>query len=823
MKLKLAFFSLFISILNLRAQTPSIALEDFASGFSQPVEIANAGDSKLYIVERAGKIKTITPGSNTYPVFMDITNKVVSAGQEQGLLGLAFHPNYAVNGYFYVYYTGGTGNGFTVVARYSRSVANPNVADTSTGKILFTVTQPYSNHNGGCIKFGPDGYLYISLGDGGSGGDPQGYAQSLTTKLGKILRIDVNGSTPNTPYYSVPSTNPFFNSTVAGIQKEIWAYGLRNVWKFSIDKLNGDLWLGDVGQGTYEEVDYQLASSLGGENYGWRCYEGNTAYNTTGCAAQSTMVAPVHVYSHGSAGCSITGGFRYRGTANGLLYGGYLFTDYCSGLVKMLTAPNVSGGTWSVTTLVDANNNNHSAFGEDVNGELYVAELANGKILRVKENSCKPSAIITNNTNVIVTCTNVVLNALTGPTLSYQWLLNGTPISGATSSSYTVNNFGSYALKTSQFSIGGCSGSDTSATIQVYFNAPQVLISTTSSCSSLNQGSAVSSVTGGTSPYIYSWSNGSTASVIQGLGVGTYSVDVTDANGCFATASGTVNSSVCGVPIVTINNITSTQFNVNWNSQSCALKYRVQIRKSGDVNWTTYFVTNPGLNKLITGLLAATTYSIRVRTQCNSSGSELSAWSATQTVTTLGGVSNCVAPSSITVTNIANSSANISWALISGSYGYQLRYKTSTSSTWIPVVLNNQTNTYTIPNLVSNTTYNVQIRTKCILSPLTWSAYSQTLNFNTALRIEEDVNFDNQFSIYPNPASNNFTINCKNLSDEILQVSIFNSLGQRIYISSESVNPSSNINIDINNWTKGVYIVEINSSLGITRKKLVIE
>lgn len=290
---------LLVLLFSTFAFSQTIGIVPFATGFNNPIEIANAGDTRLFIVEQSGVIKVLNSNGTTNATpFLNITSLVSCCG-ERGLLGLAFHPNYATNGFFYVNYTNTAGN--TVIARYSVS-SNPDVANT-TGTILMTINQPFSNHNGGTIKFGPDGYLYIGMGDGGSGGDPGNRAQNINELLGKMLRIDVNSGSP----YGIPPTNPYAGATPGA--DEIWAIGLRNPWKFSFNRLNGDLWIADVGQDQIEEIN-KVSSTAAGLNYGWRCYEGNAAYNTTGCAAMSTMTFPVAQYTHASTGgCSITGGY----------------------------------------------------------------------------------------------------------------------------------------------------------------------------------------------------------------------------------------------------------------------------------------------------------------------------------------------------------------------------------------------------------------------------------------------------------------------------------------------------------------------------------
>jgi glucose/arabinose dehydrogenase len=360
-------------IMSFFGNSQIISLTQFATGFSNPVEITHAGDSRLFVVQQGGLIKILNANGTTNATpFLNLSS-IISTGGERGLLGLAFHPNYASNGYFFVNYTNTAGN--TVIARYSVS-ANPNVANT-TGTILMTIAQPFSNHNGGTIKFGADGYLYIGMGDGGSGGDPGNRSQNILDNLGKMLRIDVNSSAA--PFYTNPATNPYIG--IAG-NDEIWAIGLRNPWKFSFNRLNGDLWIADVGQNAIEEVN-KISSPLpnSGINFGWRCYEGNSNYNTTGCAPSSTMTFPFVQYSRSGGACSVTGGYVYTGTLYPNFQNKYFFTDYCDDKIRMIN----SAGT--ITTTSAFSGNNFATFGEDVSGELYVAGITSGIIFKIQDAS----------------------------------------------------------------------------------------------------------------------------------------------------------------------------------------------------------------------------------------------------------------------------------------------------------------------------------------------------------------------------------------------------------------------------------------------------
>lgn len=302
--------------------------------------------------------------------FLDIVSQVGSRGSEQGLLGLAFHPDYAENGYLYINYT--DLNGDTVIARYQVST-DPDLADPDSELQILTVDQPYANHNGGEVTFGPDGYLYLGLGDGGSGGDPHGNGQSLATRLGKILRIDVNGDQP----FSIPADNPFAVGQPSGALPEIWAYGLRNPWRFSFDRQTGDLYIGDVGQNQWEEIDYLPSGSPGGANFGWVYYEG-THSGTETPPSDLEAVMPVAEYDH-SQGCSVTGGVVYRGQDLPAWQGIYLYGDYCSGMIWGLVRD--SQGNWENRLLFETNFL-ITSFGEDAQGEVYLADIA-GNIARL--------------------------------------------------------------------------------------------------------------------------------------------------------------------------------------------------------------------------------------------------------------------------------------------------------------------------------------------------------------------------------------------------------------------------------------------------------
>ena len=384
----LVILVLFPDVSIAESGTTPLSTRRIASGVARPVLVAAPeGDfERLFIVQQAGIIRIYDMASATLLTtpFLNI-NSIVGGGNsgadERGLLGLAFHPDYMNNGFFYLYYTNNSSD--TVVARFSVSATKPNVANGSPDQILFTQNQPFTNHNGGMIAFGPnDGYLYIGLGDGGSANDPQGNSQNPNTRLGKMLRLDVDAGTP----YAIPPDNPFVGPGAP--LDEIWATGLRNPWRFSFDRDNGDLYIADVGQFNWEEISIQPFSSVGGENYGWRCMEGNSCTGLSGCACNSAALTdPVQVYSHGS-GCSITGGNVYRGCAMPDMHGIYFYSDWCTSTIWSFL--------WNGSSVTEFTNRSAelnppgsqsisgvTGFGEDAYGEVYICDWNGGEIFKI--------------------------------------------------------------------------------------------------------------------------------------------------------------------------------------------------------------------------------------------------------------------------------------------------------------------------------------------------------------------------------------------------------------------------------------------------------
>ena len=354
----------------------SITLTSVADGFSNPVLVTNAGDGtdRLFVVEQGGRIRIIKNGNVLPTPFLDI-HSGISTGGEQGLLGLAFSPGFETNRKLYVNFT--NSNGDTAINEY-RVTTNPDQVDKSTARRIITIAQPYDNHNGGNIAFGPDGYLYVGMGDGGSAGDPGNRAQSLNSLLGKMLRINVVG-TSGSRQYRIPSSNPYVGRTG---RDEIWARGLRNPWRWSFDRGTGALWIGDVGQNRYEEIDRSIKGSHPAgwaKNYGWRVLEGRHCYNPSSGCSTSGKTPPIVEYSH-TYGCSVTGGFVYRGADYPMLRGGYFFGDFCSGRIWTLSATSRYPGTR--TQLADTNLA-ISSFGEDEAGELHVVDRGGGEVFKV--------------------------------------------------------------------------------------------------------------------------------------------------------------------------------------------------------------------------------------------------------------------------------------------------------------------------------------------------------------------------------------------------------------------------------------------------------
>jgi glucose/arabinose dehydrogenase len=365
--------SVFLAVTLAAGAEAQIRLHKIAGNLASPVDIAAQpnSSSRLYFVLQGGRIVLYNGTRVLATPFLNLASSISCCG-ERGLLSLAFHPKYANNGFFYVLYTAPGGD--VTLARFKVSSSNRNVANAGSKLVLLTIPHSQnSNHNGGKLLFGKDGYLYVSVGDGGGADDPDDNGQDLGTLLGKLLRIDVNGATP----YRIPASNPFVG--VAGARAEIWAYGLRNLWRFSFDRSNGNLYLADVGQNDWEEISFQAASSDGGENYGWRRMEGRHCFEPANGCNDGTLELPILEYGH-ATGCSITGGYVYRGAQIPAIVGKYLYADFCDGVIR--GAKKVSG-VWTTSALL-ATGKRISTFGQDRAGELYVAEHgAAGAVYRI--------------------------------------------------------------------------------------------------------------------------------------------------------------------------------------------------------------------------------------------------------------------------------------------------------------------------------------------------------------------------------------------------------------------------------------------------------
>ncbi|MBV9960804.1 MAG: PQQ-dependent sugar dehydrogenase [Parafilimonas sp.] len=352
-----------------------VALQQFSKGYTKPLDIQNCGDSRLFIVQQTGQmIICDSTGKRINKPYLDISDRVFYNGGELGLLGAAFDPDYASNGFVYVQYI--NKNNKIQISRFKRNASDQNKANASSEKIILTIDKPpFISHNGGCIRFGADGDLYIGLGDGGGEGDPYNLSQNKASFFGKMLRIDVHHGNP----YNIPADNPFADS--AGYKKEIWALGLRNPWRWSFDALNGALFIGDVGQDSWEEIDEQPAGK-GGQNYGWRCYEGKHIYNDSGCHPQRFYTMPIYEYPHSdvTGECSVTGGFVYRGTKYKAWYGKYFFSDYCAGIIKMLT---ITGKKTTEQDVFNGDDYAYTSFGEDYKHELYLTNINTGVIYQI--------------------------------------------------------------------------------------------------------------------------------------------------------------------------------------------------------------------------------------------------------------------------------------------------------------------------------------------------------------------------------------------------------------------------------------------------------
>jgi len=365
----------------LPAPLPTLAIDPFVTGLNLPVGIVSAGDARLFVVQKGGQIRIVQPdGTVLEPPFLDITEQVRSEDQEQGLLGLVFTPADPTT--FYIYYINKAEE--ITIERYRTMADNLNLADPASAQLLFSLKKPFTNHNAGDMSFGPDGNLYVAVGDGGGGGDPDELAQDLNQYFGKILRIHVTG----VPTYTIPGNNPFALDDDPNTLPEIWAYGMRNPWRMTFDRATNDIYFGDVGEADWEEVNRLPISSTGGLNFGWDCYEGNEIHELDGCDPAGDYVWPIFAYPHEGICTSVTGGYVYRGAQYPNMNGHYLFGDFCFNRLNSLI-PDGQGGWTPITHTVSINQ--PAAFGQDTAGELYVAAVFDGIIYKIRDTAVQPT------------------------------------------------------------------------------------------------------------------------------------------------------------------------------------------------------------------------------------------------------------------------------------------------------------------------------------------------------------------------------------------------------------------------------------------------
>ena len=449
--------------------TPDLAVVQWATNLVGVTDIAHCGDSRIFVTKQEGRIRIITDSMQVLPTaFLTILDSVNDAGNEQGLLGLAFDPDYANNRFFYVHYVGGTSAGYSKISRFQVSQNNPDSAARNTEETIYIWPQPATNHNGGDLAFGADGYLYIAFGDGGSANDPWGNfgnAQDLSDPLGDIIRIDV--SDPDTTY-TVPPDNPYANATGGDTLPEIWASGLRNPYRFGFDAFTGDLWIGDVGQNAYEEVDYWPAGDNSGPNFGWRCYEANNPNITNGCGPIGDYDAPVSVHPQSDQSwCSVIGGRVYRGTQYPQLIGQYIYTDYCGGNFYSLVPDGLGG--WVKEEILDSGLAGWSCIAEDSALNLFATNINNDRVYKLYDPCPMAPPVVTANANLLESSTGT----------AYWWYLNGVLINGATTQTYEPTQSGSYSVVVEVAT--GCSlESDTVSFVYtgigVLENAPLMLV-----------------------------------------------------------------------------------------------------------------------------------------------------------------------------------------------------------------------------------------------------------------------------------------------------------------------------------------------------------
>ena len=443
---KLFAILLFLSYQKMQAQ--KLAATAYVPGIIAPIDLKICGDDRLFVAERAGRIRVVNPDGTLRPTpFLDITSKISSATvSEEGFLSVAFSPDYKTSGKFYVDYTATIGGQLTsVLEQYKVSASDSNVADISSALTILTQTQPFANHNGGNLMFGKDGYLYVNFGDGGSGGDPYHNGQNKKTFLAKILRLDVSNSSSTQPY-AIPPSNPFYSDTTIGIKKEIWDYGVRNPWKSSVDRLTGDLWIADVGQNAVEEIDYQAANVPGGRNYGWNIMEGKSCYSpATGCDTTG-LTMPIYDYPH-PLGNSIIGGYIYRSAQSKALFGTYIYGDFVAKWVYGIRQKNgILADSVSHYINTAQATGGPISFGEDKFGDQYIIFYGLNTLYKLEDTSWvrRPKAYIT---PIDQGSGSFLLQGLEGRNFTYQWFKDNVAIHGAISPDYTSSIPGRYTLE----------------------------------------------------------------------------------------------------------------------------------------------------------------------------------------------------------------------------------------------------------------------------------------------------------------------------------------------------------------------------------------
>lgn len=555
---RIIFALLFIAVASVNAQNPTISLTSWATGITRPIDVQNCGDDRVFVVRQAGVIRIYDTAGVVFPTpFLDIQSIVYDVNNEQGLLGLAFDPDYKNNGYFYIDYINNSHN--TNISRFSVSATDSNVADPTSEVILKTIYQPYSNHNGGCLRFGPDGMLYVGMGDGGSANDPGNRAQNEHILLGKMLRFNVHDSAAN----YIPSTNPYALDTTNG-SPEIWDIGVRNPWRFNFDDVTGNLWIADVGQNLWEEIDFEPYGSSGNINYGWHCREALHSFTSGAADCNGTvgLTEPIWEYPHGPA-CSVSGGLVYRCPDNAALWGKYLFADYCSGEIWSLLENGQP--LFDCDTLLDFTNNTIASFGEDKWGRVYVCGEGNSTVYRLNVTSptCNPVAYIEHLGDSLEVCNGGTIHAYEFPGFQYSWTYNGVNVNSNLPTIPVIGS-GYYQLTVTQ---GACTGVSDSVFVNVHSVNPII----SGLLGSYTQGSSAVTLTGTPSGGVFSGIGVTGNSFDPSIaGVGTHEIyyTYTDEIGCTGTDTA-ITSIVSGIndlpafnSLTIIPNPSSGDFNI---------------------------------------------------------------------------------------------------------------------------------------------------------------------------------------------------------------------------------------------------------------------